>query len=134
MPFFFRPVLKNKIIILVSLVLVLVAAIYGQRYLLGKKGDDVGDTTEKQVLAQVEKHVRQSLGTAIAGYQAIHWSPPKKSAGGYGTTSFRITLVYKVTKKNGGEVMYSKMFEIDHSGNVLFEIDVEPFKGLLQPS
>jgi hypothetical protein len=83
-------------------------------------------TTEQGAVPAVEAYLKGKM-EAGKSFEAVHWSKLVVSPAHMTMPSHRVGLVYKLVDADGTSRMYSKVFNLDNAGNIMFELDVEPF-------
>jgi hypothetical protein len=75
---------------------------------------------------KVEEYIRKNMLQDSSFFEAVHWTPLRKTGELFGNVTYRVGVIYKKKNEKNEVVMDSKLIEIDENGSVLFVLDAGP--------
>src|SRR5829696_1312689 len=113
-------------LIIIPVTLLLVAFIYF--FLLNKQDSN----NQEAVFSNPDGSVRQVVNylkkTELKNpdsFTPVHWSKLQKTET-FGITGYRVGVIYRAKNENNEFATYSKVFELDDKGSIVFVSDIGP--------
>ena len=109
--------------------LILLTGLIGYELFLKKEPKPVSNkvfTNPDGSVTKVEEYIRKNMLTDPTFFEAVHWTPLRKSGELMGSVTYRVGVIFRKKNEKNEVVMDSKLLEIDENGNILFVLDSGP--------